>query len=235
MRYTVEYQRRHNDYNRGVILWQMNDCWPVVSWSGVDYKGRWKAEQYMTRRFFAPTLITSEVREGQVSLYAVSDLPEEQDDLLEIRLYDAKGEIESHSIPFVLRNGNQKLREFACPRDTTHSFLAFRDQKEAAFKVQLFCLPKDFHFEKPDLNISVGETVDRYQITVTSDTLCKDVMIDFHGFDAVLSDNFFDLVPNEPYTVTIDKKQMHMEDIPLLKEKLIIKTLNEVLLTGEKE
>ena len=235
MRYTVEYQRRHNDYNRGVILWQMNDCWPVVSWSGVDYKGRWKAEQYMTRRFFAPTLITSEVREGQVSLYAVSDLPEEQDDLLEIRLYDAKGEIESHSIPFVLRNGNQKLREFACPRDTTHSFLAFRDQKEAAFKVQLFCLPKDFHFEKPDLNISIGETVDRYQITVTSDTLCKDVMIDFHGFDAVLSDNFFDLVPNEPYTVTIDKKQMHMEDIPLLKEKLIIKTLNEVLLTGEKE
>ena len=60
-------------------------------------------------------------------------------------------------------------------------------------------------------------------------------MIDFHGFDAVLNDNFFDLVPNEPYTVTIDKKQMHMEDIPLLKEKLIIKTLNEVLLTGEKE
>ena len=235
MRYTVEYQRRHNDYNRGVILWQMNDCWPVVSWSGVDYKGRWKAEQYMTRRFFAPTLITSEVREGQVSLYAVSDLLEEQDDLLEIRLYDAKGEIESHSIPFVLRNGNQILREFACPSDTTHSFLAFRDQKEAAFKVQLFCLPKDFHFEKPNLNISVGETVDRYQITVTSDTLCKDLMIDFHGFDAVLNDNFFDLVPNEPYTVTIDKKQMHMEDIPLLKEKLIIKTLNEVLLTGEKE
>ena len=235
MRYTVEYQRRHNDYNRGVILWQLNDCWPVVSWSGVDYKGRWKAEQYMTRRFFAPTLITSEVGEGMICLYGISDLPEKQDDLLEVRLYDAEGVTEARSVSFTLRNGNQKLMELPCPEDTAHSFLAFRDQKESAFKVQLFCLPKDFQFEKPKLTIDVGETSERYQITVTSNTVCKDVMIDFDGFDVVLSDNFFDLVPNEPYTVNIDKAQMKFEDLHLLKEKLIVKTLNEVLLAGGKE
>ena len=60
-------------------------------------------------------------------------------------------------------------------------------------------------------------------------------MIDFDGFDVVLSDNFFDLVPNEPYTVNIDKAQMKFEDLHLLKEKLIVKTLNEVLLAGGKE
>ena len=83
----------------------------------------------MTRRFFAPTLITSEVGEGMICLYGISDLPEKQDDLLEVRLYDAEGVTEARSVSFTLRNGNQKLMELPCPEDTAHGFLAFRDQK----------------------------------------------------------------------------------------------------------
>ena len=42
----------------GAVYWQVNDCWPVISWSSIDYHGRWKALHYYARRFFAPVLLS---------------------------------------------------------------------------------------------------------------------------------------------------------------------------------
>ena len=42
----------------GLLYWQLNDCWPVASWSSIDYFGRWKALHYYAKRFFAPLLLS---------------------------------------------------------------------------------------------------------------------------------------------------------------------------------
>ncbi len=52
----VEHWRRNRGRCMGAIYWQLNDNWPVASWSGVDYYGRWKALQYMARHFYADLL-----------------------------------------------------------------------------------------------------------------------------------------------------------------------------------
>ena len=44
----------------GAIYWQLNDCWPVISWSSIDYYGRWKALHYYAKRFFAPVMLSCE-------------------------------------------------------------------------------------------------------------------------------------------------------------------------------
>ena len=38
---------------RGAVVWQLNDWWPVASWSSLEYDGRWKPLHYAMRRFFA--------------------------------------------------------------------------------------------------------------------------------------------------------------------------------------
>ncbi len=66
IRYGVEHFRRHRGRCMGAVYWQFNDCWPVASWSSVDYYGRWKALQYAAKRFFAPLLLSCE-EEGWMS------------------------------------------------------------------------------------------------------------------------------------------------------------------------
>lgn len=63
MKYGVEHWRRHRGQCMGAVVWQLNDCWPVASWSSIDYFGRWKALHYYEKRFFAPVLLSCE-REG---------------------------------------------------------------------------------------------------------------------------------------------------------------------------
>ncbi|MDE5679706.1 MAG: glycoside hydrolase family 2 protein, partial [Lachnospiraceae bacterium] len=50
IRYGTEHFRRFRGRCMGTVVWQLNDIWPVASWSGIDYFGRWKALHYAERR-----------------------------------------------------------------------------------------------------------------------------------------------------------------------------------------
>jgi len=54
----AEHFRRIMPLNMGSLYWQIDDCWPVASWSSIDYYGRWKALQYYARRFYQDLLIS---------------------------------------------------------------------------------------------------------------------------------------------------------------------------------
>jgi beta-mannosidase len=56
----VEFWRRNRRCTSGTLYWQLNDCWPVASWSSLDHKGRWKVLHYAARRFYAPVLLSAE-------------------------------------------------------------------------------------------------------------------------------------------------------------------------------
>ena len=58
IRTAVEHWRRLKPWCMGALFWQLNDLWPVASWSSIDYHGRWKALQHEAARFFAPSLVS---------------------------------------------------------------------------------------------------------------------------------------------------------------------------------
>ncbi len=69
----AEHLRRNRPRTMGALFWQLNDCWPVASWSSIDYFGRWKALQYYARRFYADLLISPFAHDGTVDVFVVSD------------------------------------------------------------------------------------------------------------------------------------------------------------------
>ncbi len=75
MKYAVEHWRRAMPRGMGTLYWQLDDCWPVASWSSIDYFGNWKALQFMARRFNAPLLCSGveDAQAGTVELHVTSD------------------------------------------------------------------------------------------------------------------------------------------------------------------
>ena len=57
----------------GSLYWQLNDCWPVASWSGIDYFGKWKALHYTVKDVFSNFLISHEINNDSLEVFVVSD------------------------------------------------------------------------------------------------------------------------------------------------------------------
>ncbi|RKN19966.1 glycoside hydrolase family 2 protein [Micromonospora musae] len=69
----VEHFRSLRPVCMGTIVWQLNDCWPVTSWSAVDGDGRRKPLWHALRRAYADRLLTVQPRDGGLVLVAVND------------------------------------------------------------------------------------------------------------------------------------------------------------------
>lgn len=98
----IEHFRRNSPRCMGALYWQLNDCWPVASWSSIEFTGAWKALHYHARRFFAPALVSAHIIDeesttignyrkpcsGKIDLYTVYDAPEATNATLRWELRD---------------------------------------------------------------------------------------------------------------------------------------------------
>ncbi len=89
----AEHLRRNRPRTMGSIYWQLNDCWPVASWSSLDYYGRWKALHYYARRFYAPVLVSPHQEEGNLAVYVVSDKTSPTVATLRVRILTFEGAV----------------------------------------------------------------------------------------------------------------------------------------------
>ena len=69
----IEAQRRAKPFNMGTLYWQLNDCWPAISWSSIDFLGNWKALHYKAKRSFEDVLISSKVENDTLRTWIVND------------------------------------------------------------------------------------------------------------------------------------------------------------------
>jgi beta-mannosidase len=74
MKMACEYFRSLRPHCMGSLIWQLDDDWPVASWSSIDYTGKWKALHYAMRRFYAPvTPIAIRRDDGSVDVFVSND------------------------------------------------------------------------------------------------------------------------------------------------------------------
>jgi len=89
MEIAIEAHRTAKPYNMGTLYWQLNDAWPVTSWSSIDYYGNPKVFHEKLKTLFAPVLLSLDRRDYQV--YVTSDLMRNIDGTLTVTVNDVDG------------------------------------------------------------------------------------------------------------------------------------------------
>ncbi len=206
----LEEHRRRMPYCMGTLFWQLNDCWPVASWSCIDYYGRRKALYYEVKRQFAPVILACDTLHGdQLPIYVVNDRSEPiADGMLELSLRDFRGNVlDTQRIEGLKAAANSStfIVHYAVPDDpvlrrTTFLQMTLRDGfgDVVAEKCRFFDVPG--RLELPAAAITVRALGDGV-VEVSSPTLqygvelCADV-------PGTFSDNYFTLLPGTPKRVT---------------------------------
>jgi len=205
MKTAVEHFRSGMPRIMGALYWQINDCWPVASWSGMDYFGNWKALHYYARRFYSPVLTALVEKEGRLTVYGISDLRATTE--AEIRLITAgykNGIISQKSFPVEIPGG----RSVILKSETVSEWIGSLEQEEAYLYCELVAadriLCRNIHHFSPLKRVSLPEPriavhfsggKERIGLEISSDRFAKDVYLAFPGIPGHFSDNFFDLVP----------------------------------------
>ena len=213
IRYGVEHFRRNRNDDRcmGAVYWQFNDCWPVASWSSVDYCQRLKALHYYARRFFAPVMISCEEEGMAGSGQDLVRLPFDFPKSIRLNVTNETMESKSVNVRWQLRDAAAKiirseecditvpalssvwLDKVSLPDIDIYSnyvsYQALMDGKVVSEGTVIFSYPKYFRYEDPSLKVSVSGSF----ITVSADTYAKSVEILNDNEDLILSDNYFDL------------------------------------------
>ena len=207
MRQGMEAHRRNRPYCMGSLIWQLNDSWPVVSWSAIDYFGNWKALHYQSRRAFAPVLVDA-IREGdKLRYYVMSDVLKTKDVVLQMELMNFKGKVlrrhqvegklpVNSSVVFYEEDWNQAFA--ACDTTTSFIHMTLKDRHGREIlsdEVYYPALPKSQHLPQAKISCKMKKKNGAYELTLKSDQLARDVFIEIPVQGVRFSDNFFDLLP----------------------------------------
>jgi beta-mannosidase len=218
----AEHFRRSRPETMGSIFWQLNDCWPVASWSSIDYYGRWKALQYYARRFYAPILVSPHVEDGAVKVYIVSDKTKAEPATLRVRLmnFDGKVLLEHDSNVDVDPLASRVYFEWplkeltnAGAADTSRVFIVADLQIGGATDYAMngsvisrnltYLAPvKEVHLKPAQLKVDATGAKGSYKVRITSPVLARSVYLSFGNLDVQVSDNYFDLLPGETAEIT---------------------------------
>ena len=212
IRYGVEHWRRHPERVSGIIYWQLNDCWPVASWSSLDYFGRWKALHYASRRFYAPLMMSIEDKPTEQDVYVTNEQREPWEGTLNWTLETLGGK--------VLKSGEEvvKVAPFSvasvCKLDFTDKLtdenrrnLAFvaelsQNGKTVSLQTAFFEPTKHLKLVDPQIKTEVMVEGDLITIKLKSRSLARQVECALEGADVVFSDNYFDLPANRDVKIT---------------------------------
>jgi len=214
IRFGVEHWRRNKHRVGGTLYWQLNDCWPVASWSSMDYFGRWKALHYSAKKFFAPLLLSIEDTGTKMDLWLTSDLTAAWEGKARWALMtlDGKALQEGEMEAKVDALGSKLLGTLdfqaevfgGVDRSRELVFAAELLQGEHALAMQLATFAPNKHLElvDPCLDVQVTQEGGQAMFTVAARSLARFVELKLEGADAVFSDNYFDVLPGKPVRVS---------------------------------
>lgn len=227
----IEAHRRGRPYCMGTLYWQLNDCWPVASWSSIDYYGNWKALHYFVKKAYRNVLASARRDGDTVSVHIVSDLPRPVDGELQLKLVDFTGEmlwheelkvhVPSGSSKSYVRIGSKELLRGGTRNKLVLCAELRREEALLSRSLLYFVPPKDLDLTEPVIvktllpteirhrtELSPGLSgKKRYRIELSADVLVKNCYLTLEGIDGFFTNNYFDILPGDTVKVELITKE----------------------------
>jgi beta-mannosidase len=205
MKMAIEYWRTTMPHCMGTLYWQLNDNWPVASWSSIDYTLKWKLLHYAAKRFYAPALpIAYQKEDGKVEVYIVNDGPKGIEDAkLSVKFCTFDGQ----------KLGKQEYRLTIDAKSSTHMCTIDLKKKPKIDRQKTFiylklksddlyienCLlldkPKACQLCDPGIETHIEKASGGFLVTVSCTHPAFEVALDAQDLKGVFSDNLFNIRP----------------------------------------
>jgi beta-mannosidase len=228
MKTGVEHWRRSMPKTMGALYWQINDCWPVASWSSLEFGGKWKVLHHWARRFFSPALVSFKLhgeettivgnyyrnKIDEVDIFAIYDGKKPLSARLRYSLETLEGKtLFSKTIPVTLKpneplryatkNFSKELNVAGRNRVVLIAELVSEDGKLLSENTAYFTAPRFLDIRKTPIHLSVRRRHDaEFNITLSTKSLHYGVCLELDE-KASWSDNAFDLIAGRKKTLTI--------------------------------
>ena len=227
----IEAHRRAMHHCMGTLYWQLNDCYPVASWSSVDYYDKWKALHYRVRDIYKNILVSPVIEKGKLNVYVVSDELEPRTATLGLVLYDFNGKLlKENKKQIEITPGSSKIyfsesiNQFTGGHSKNDVILVAKvigDNEQLAENHFFFVYPKDLKLKKGKISFTSKKVENGYELTFTGDTFAKEVFLSTDDGKGFFTNNFFDLIPGQPVKTVFQID----EDIPDIAETVKVYSL----------
>ncbi len=217
-------QRRAKPYNMGTLYWQLNDCWPAVSWSSIDGFGNWKALHYQAKKAFENVILSTLENDNQVEVFVVNDTFSEINDTLTIDHLDFSGNLlfeEKQLISSPINSSTIAYKYAIQNKDFNkkNTFLKITFGESEYF--HYFSKPKELELVDKAISIETIKNEEGFLIKLQSEALQKNVFL-YTDEKGKWSDNYFDLLPGIV-------KEIQLETYVKTLPEINIKTLNKII------
>jgi beta-mannosidase len=211
IRIGAEHLRRIMPHNMGSLFWQIDDCWPVASWSSIDYTGRWKALQYYARRFYNDILLSPHEENGNLNFFIVSDRLQPAAAQLKVSLLDFEGhtlwtrkqeiEVAPLKSKSYLTIPSDRLLAGADPKGAFLFAELLVGGKLVSHNEHFFQPYKNLLQPRPQISAVAVRTRAGFRIILSSDKLARAVYLSAPNYSGFFVDNYFDLIPGRKVEV----------------------------------
>tara|TARA_Y100000748_G_scaffold303472_1_gene308712 strand:+ start:661 stop:3150 length:2490 start_codon:yes stop_codon:yes gene_type:complete len=207
IKHAVEAHRRAMPYCMGSLYWQLNDCWPVASWSSLDYYGNWKALHYYAKEFFGPVLVTVLEKNGKTCFFVVNDGNSFDQAELELKLIKFDGEligsekieiaIPANSSSEVYKITTSALLKGAEPNNVLLRSTVTVAGKKISGNDYTFVRPKDLKLPEQDFSYEYKKEKGKHIINLEAHSFMYKMHILCTNDSGKFSKNFFEMVPGD--------------------------------------
>lgn len=206
LKFGIEHYRSRQPHNSGTLIWQLNDSWPGISWSIVDYDGVPKAGFYFAKRAFQPVLASFRHQDGRLELWLSNSTATAQTLAAEVTLETFDGTVRSQAAVATEVPAGESVLAWSDAVDADPAIVAWVRSTEGAFPDNrlFFGEIQELPLATPELDVRVeARDEGAATVTITTDTLAYLVRIPHPAPGARLSDNYVDVAPGRPVRIEV--------------------------------